>query len=196
MTHAPAQLDTITQSLTSLIPGGVRANMQIVVTEQQPQGPSHTWTGTVDGLALRLSTALTDPGAAAGSPLARAEDAKRRRDLAGEIGALMDGGAQLEAAPWYPARPGDIVHITYGAVGPYPAYGETYVIEAADAEPFLSMRLLHHSPNLPVEILATTGCYAVDEDTDPLMEPWFEAGAEHITLVRDGAVIPHQAPGR
>ncbi|WP_424862808.1 hypothetical protein [Streptomyces sp. MMS24-I29] len=39
------------------------------------------------------------------SPLARAEEAKRRRDLVGEVDALVGGHRELTEASWYPSRP-------------------------------------------------------------------------------------------
>ena len=65
-------------------------------------------------------TEPTDPGR---SPLAAAEDARRRRDLGGEIGALMAGARDLAAQPWAPLRPGDVVLCWLAGIG----YGQTYL---------------------------------------------------------------------
>jgi hypothetical protein len=43
------------------------------------------------------------------SPRAAAEDAKARRDLPGEIGALTGADRDLRAQPWFPIQPGDVV---------------------------------------------------------------------------------------
>jgi hypothetical protein len=85
----------------------------------------------------RLRPATTDrvpPGNPAGdspngqhtSPLAAAEDAKSRRDLAGEIGALPAADAQLRAQTWHPLQPGDVV-LTHTAFPDGFRHGETYV---------------------------------------------------------------------
>lgn len=198
--HRSVEREIIEHALNTLIPGATPAFLTVQVTEHEPHGGTNTWSGSPAGLADRIVTALygrrrsTTPDTPA--PLAQAEDAKRRRDLAGEIGALLQGGADLEAAPWHPSQPGDLVHIAYSAVGPFQAYGETYVIEAADVAPFLNMRLLHHSPNLADDLKPLAGCYATEETDEPLAEAWFEAGASRITVIRDGAVIPNQAARR
>lgn len=194
--HRSVERDIIEHTLQHLIPRAVPANLTVEVTETTPYGGTSTWSGTPAGLADLITTALYGrPGSTptTPSPLAQAEDAKRARDLHGEIGALTAGGQQLEAAPWYPSQPGDIVHIAYPASGLAQAYGETYLIEAAQHEQCLSMRLLHHSPGLSEELAATAGCYAATQDLDPLMDPWFEAGSDHITVIRDGAVVPNRS---
>ncbi len=61
------------------------------------------------------------------APLATAADAKRRRDLAGDIGALTDGDAALRRQPWVPLQPGDVVLSHLPAQGDCPAYGSTYL---------------------------------------------------------------------
>ncbi|MGW1035043.1 hypothetical protein ACWD4Z_23005 [Streptomyces antibioticus] len=144
----------------------------------------HTWHPTTAPEWLTAAVAA----ATVLSPLAQAEDAKRARDLAGEIGALMAGGTALESAPWYPARPGDLVHVHYEAGGVTAAFGETYRITAG-AHGFLSMRLLCHTlpDGEPAE--GVVGCFAVDDDPDPLMELWMEAGPQRLTIVRDGRVV-------
>src|SRR5262245_41310549 len=101
------------------------------------------------------------------SPLAKAEEAKRRRDLAGELDALAAGQSSLEDAPWYPAKPGDVVHVRYDEVpGVMPAHGETYLV---DGEPdgWLSMRLLA-STRIPD--FGPGGDFAVEDDPNPLMD--------------------------
>lgn len=154
-------------------------------TAESPQ----PWAMQVDMLALKIAAQLplTDDSEQK-SPLAQAEDAKRRRDLAGEIGALMQGGADLESAPWHPARPGDLVHVHYEAGGSSAPFGETYLI-AAGQHGFLPMQLLAHTLPEGEDAAGMVGCFAVDEDPDPLMEPWFEAGPHRLTIVRDGRVV-------
>jgi hypothetical protein len=124
------------------------------------------------------------------SPVEQAEDAKRNRDLGGELGALLGGSATLERQPWYPPRPGDVVHVHYEAVGDSPASGDTYVIQ-------------HNGPGdewMDLTPLTNTappqeggGYFAVTCDPDPLFQVWMEAGPHRITVVRDGVVV-HNGP--
>ncbi|MFF0598090.1 hypothetical protein [Streptomyces antibioticus] len=123
------------------------------------------------------------------SPLAQAEDAKRARDLAGEIGALMAGGTALESAPWYPARPGDLVHVHYEQAGEQPPFGETYIVGDA-GNGWLSVQLLAHTlPDTTPYAADMVGCFAAEETTHPVHEMWFEAGPHLLTIVRDGQVV-------
>ena len=153
-----------------------------------PETP-RPWAMQVDVLALKIAAQLPLAEDAELSPLARAEDAKRRRDLGGELAALQQGHTDLTSAPWYPSRPGDLVHVHYEAAGEMAAFGETYLI-AAGAHGFLSMQLLCHTLPDDTEYLGSmVGCYAVDDDPDPLMELWFEAGPHRLTIVRDGRPV-------
>lgn len=125
----------------------------------------------------------------ASSPLEQAETAKRRRDITGEVDALMQGHDALKNAPWYPPQQGDLVHVHCPALGDMlPAWGETYEI-AADTEGLLSLRLIHHSA--PEESFA--GAFAPGLLGDPLMEMWMEAGPQAVTVVRAGRCV-HPAP--
>jgi hypothetical protein len=156
-----------------------------------PQAP-RPWAMQVDVLALRIAAQLPLGDDDQASSLAQAEDAKRARDLVGEIGALTAGHNRLTSAAWYPARPGDLVHIAYETAGDFPPFGETYAVEAGQWEDGLNLRLLTHS--LPATVDADmaagmTGCFAVDDDPDPLMEPWMEAGPHRLTIVRDGRPV-------
>ncbi|WP_031104314.1 hypothetical protein [Streptomyces sp. NRRL S-146] len=152
-----------------------------------PQAPQ-PWAVQVDVLALKIAAQLPLADDSEQSPLARAEDAKRRRDLGGELAALQQGHTDLTSAPWYPARPGDLVHVHYEAVGEMAAFGETYLV-AAGAHGFLTMQLLCHTLPDAEEAGGMVGCYAVDDDPDPLMELWFEAGPHRLTIVRDGRPV-------
>ncbi|WP_067171131.1 hypothetical protein [Microtetraspora niveoalba] len=143
------------------------------------------WAMQVDMLANRIYTALFGRPGEETSPLEQAEVAKRRRDLGGEVAALMLGQRALEQAPWYPARPGDVMHVHYEATGLLPECGETYVVEHSDAEGGLILRLVHYSP----EMAYPGGCFAPGLVDDPLMEAWIEVGPHRLTLVRDGRVV-------
>lgn len=121
------------------------------------------------------------------SPAERVEAAKRDRDIAGEIGALVQGHAHLESASWHPAQPGDLVHVGYSAMGERsPAWGETYEVTNE-----LSLRLIHHTAPKG----AFVGAYAPGLVGDPLMEVWMEAGPHNVTVIRQGrCVYPEPRP--
>ncbi|MER8220315.1 hypothetical protein ABTZ58_06905 [Streptomyces sp. NPDC094143] len=186
------RLQIMTEAIEGLIPGATPAFLTVEVTETLPGTGErrNTWTGRPDGLAERMFTALYGrPDAAEQlSPLARAEDAKRRRDLGGELSALIEGHTDLTSAPWYPARPGDLIHVHYEGAGESAAFGETYIIDAA-SHGFLTMRLLCHTLPDPDEASGMVGCFAVEDDPDPLMELWFEAGPHTLTIIRDGRPV-------
>jgi hypothetical protein len=188
------RLQIITEAIERLIPGATPAFLSVTLAEQLPGSSDHrnTWTGSPAGLAERVFTALYGRPRPAEqlSPLEQAEDAKRRRDLDAEISALQQGHTALTSAPWHPARPGDLVHVHYKAGGTVPAFGETYLIAAGTSEGCLSMRLLAHTLPEGTEFLdGMVGCFAVDDDPDPLMELWFEAGPHRLTIVRDGRPV-------
>lgn len=191
------ELQIITETIQKLIPGAAPAFLTVQVTERLPgtvghdgESHKHQWTGSPEGLAERILTALYGrPGATPQtSPLAQAEDAKRARDLAGEVGALMAADHELTSAPWYPVRPGDMVHVHYESGGLSDAFGETYLISAGDGG-FLSMKLLAHTLPESEDTSGLAGCFAVEDDPDPLMELWFEAGPHRLTIVRDGRPV-------
>lgn len=199
------RLEIITEAVERLIPGATPAFLTVTVTETLPgtrghdgEPHKHAWTGRPEGLAVKVFTALYGRPGAVGdsveerSPLARAEDAKRRRDLGGEIDALMTAGAALESAPWYPCRRGDVVLVHHPAVGDVPlrpAWGETYVVDDA-GDGLMSMKLVAHSLPDSVEYAdGMTGCYAVEAADCPIYEAWFEAGAHLLTIVRDGRPV-------
>ncbi|MFJ3794983.1 hypothetical protein ACIPSJ_01705 [Streptomyces sp. NPDC090088] len=127
------------------------------------------------------------------SPLAQAEEAKRRRDLDGELSALMQGGIDLASAPWYPMRPRDLVHIHYENTPTMPVFGETYVIGDA-GQGLLSMELLAHTCSLD-EPMGLVGHFAAEATDCPIFEAWFEGGPHRLTIVRDGQVV-HDGPSR
>lgn len=116
------------------------------------------------------------------SPLAAAEDAKRRRDIGGEIGALMAGDADLRRQPWAPLRPGDVVLCCLPGD---PPYGQTFlaVPDETDVDGHAMMREV-----------SRTGEHA-DTSLAGFYELWFEAGARALTVIRAGAVV-HGTPKR
>ena len=182
----------ITLALTELIPGADPDRMTVQVAERYPDAVDlkNTWSGTPLGLAEHIATAVWGSADGAVSPLAQAEDAKRRRDLEGEIGALMAGHDALTSASWYPARPGDLVHVHYEGLGATPAFGETYLVALGMSDGFLSMQLLAHTLPPDTEFLdGLVGCFAVDDDPEPLTELWMEAGSHRLTIVRDGRPV-------
>jgi hypothetical protein len=189
------ELQIITETLEGLIPGAAPVSLSVEVKETLSVTGcvSNTWTGTPAGLAERIHTALYGRPAIGepSSPLAQADDAKRARDIFGEIGALQAGHDQLTSAPWYPARPGDLLHIHYEQAGDFPAFGETYLVYDA-GHGLMGMSLLAHT--LPdtvddVDVAGMTGCFASEDSDEPLYEAWFEAGPHRLTIVRDGRPV-------
>ncbi|MEV3858121.1 hypothetical protein AB0J38_27795 [Streptomyces sp. NPDC050095] len=120
------------------------------------------------------------------SPLSAAAAAKRRRDLAGEIGAVLEGSRALESAPWSPSRPGDRLTITMEANASEPQWTETYEVTEDGTE----LRLL--DTTAPDGM--SGGWYAGAPeflDADPFETPWMEAGPDRLTISRGGTVV-HQ----
>ncbi|MEU9349059.1 hypothetical protein AB0D74_48465 [Streptomyces sp. NPDC048278] len=203
------RLEIITEAIERLIPGATPAFLTVEVQETLPGTANpdgtphkHAWTGKPEGLAEHIFTRLygrprpEEPL----SPVAQAEDAKRRRDIVGEVGALMAAGSALESAPWYPVRPGDLVHIAYEAAGDTPASGETYIVDETsgpgDVPPgLMSLHLLAVSPGVPPEQAQFAGPFATEAADCPIYELWFEAGPHRLTIVRDGQVV-HDGPSR
>lgn len=148
------------------------------------------WGMQVDMLAARIADRLPLAYYAESlSPLAQAEEAKRARDIVAEVGILMSAGADLESAPWYPVRPGDLVHVHYEAAGEMGAFGETYIVGPEDGG-LMGMRLLAHTlPEATPHADGMVGCFAVDAADCPIYELWFEAGPHRLTIVRDGRPV-------
>jgi hypothetical protein len=192
------RLEIITEALQKLIPGATPAFLTVEVTETLPGTGErkNTWSGRTEAVAERVFTALYGrPDTAEQlSPLAQAEDAKRRRDIEGEIGALMAASSALESAPWYPTRPGDLVHVHYEQAGDMPAFGETYIVSDA-GDGLLGMQLLAHTlpetvPGLDAQTTADmAGVFTTEAADCPVYELWFEAGPHRLTIVRDGRPV-------
>ncbi|MFM9628955.1 hypothetical protein ACKI10_15190 [Streptomyces galilaeus] len=188
------RLEIITKAVERLIPRATPAFLTVTVTEMLPGTgeQTHTWTGKPEGVAVKVFTALYGRPSSTPdtpSPLAQAEDAKRAGCLVGEIAALTGAHDQLTSAAWYPARPGDLVHIHYPAAGKSPAFGETYIVgDAGDG--LMSMQLLAHTlPDGEPFADGMVGCFAAEAADDPLYEAWFEAGPHLLTIVRDGRPV-------
>lgn len=196
------RLDIIRESIERLIPGSTPAFLSVQLTETFPlarRASVNTWTGTPEGLAERVFTALYGrPDTSAElSPLARSDAAQGRRDFGAMVDVLTHADHQLTHAPWYPVRPGDLVHVHYEAGCATPAFGETYIVgdarEPGDTAPgLLSMVLLAHT--LPeatpeADVKGMTGVFEADAHDDPIYDLWFEAGAQRLTVVRDGRVV-------
>jgi hypothetical protein len=157
-----------------------------------PQAPERPkpWAMETGMLAMRIAAQLPLTDDVQLSPLARAEDAKHRRDLIGELGALTAGHDQLTSALWYPARPGDLVHVHYEQAGDAAAFGETYLVAGGGSGGLLSLRLLAHTcPLAEDEARGFVGCFETETADCPLYELWFEAGPHRLTIVRDGQVV-------
>lgn len=188
------RLRIITEAVEGLIPGAVPAFMTVQVAERYPSSEAvkNTWSGTPAGLAEKIFTALYGrPRPVEGSPLARADAAKGTGDLVGELAPLLDGDRQLTSAPWYPVRPGDLVHVCFERTPALQQFGETYIIGDVGND-LLSMQLLSH--NLPSDasdelVGELTGWFATEASDDPLYEAWFEAGPDRLTIVRDGRAV-------
>ncbi|MFD9107170.1 hypothetical protein [Streptomyces bottropensis] len=200
MSSDDPSLEIIREAIERLIPGATPAFLGLQLTEKHPTRVAvNTWTGTPAAAAERIHTALfgRPRTQAQASPLAQAEAAKRARDLGGEIAVLTSAHDRLTSAPWYPVRPGDLVHVHYEAGGEMPAFGETYIVgdarEPGDTAPgLLSMVLLAHT--LPDstpddDVAGMTGCFESESHDDPLYDLWFEAGPQRLAVVRDGRVV-------
>ncbi|MGC5009784.1 hypothetical protein ACLQ2R_03360 [Streptosporangium sp. DT93] len=190
------RLTIITEALRQPLPEVTQADMiygysATYFAPDAAQRPT-PWGMQVDMLAHLIHTRLYGRPSSTeqASPLAQAEDAKRRRDLGGELDALAAGQASLQNAPWYPLQPGDVVHVSYAAINDVvSAFGETYLIEAGSCDGFLNMRLLARSGDFDPGADLT-----VADDPDPLFDVWFEAGPHTLTIVRHGHVV-HPAGG-
>ena len=200
MRRLDPRLSIITKTIENLIPGATPAFLNVKVTETFPNAATsseHTWTGDPAAVAERIFTALYGRPVAAGpSPLAQSDRAKAHGDIGAMVEALTHADHQLTHAPWYPARPGDLVHIHYEATEHLQAFGETYVVSAAD-HGLMDLRLLAHTcPDQDATAFeGMVGTFAVEASDDPLYTPWFEAGPACIAVIRDGQVV-HGAPAR
>lgn len=120
----------------------------------------------------------TPAPAPAVSPLAAAEDAKRRRDIGGEIGALMAGAADLTAQPWAPLRRGDVVLVWLPDNGRSPAYGQTYLaVDESGPEGHAQVRQvsatgLNEDPEAPEYRLRYADHWILECDLGDGLELW------------------------
>lgn len=194
-----AVADTLANATICVLAGHWRGH---VGNPERPMARLSDWAqdATVDEILTNVNNAatelswLTDPRTLAqSSPVAQAEHAKRQRDLSGELGALRAGYEQLTSAPWYPAQPGDILHVHFeGVPNALPAGGETYIVEYdQDENGVLVLRLLHVDDDLP-----GPGGFEGGMPNDPFMEAWMEAGPAALTIVRAGRVVHGAGAGR
>ncbi|MBD0837395.1 hypothetical protein [Streptomyces sp. TRM68416] len=193
-----SRLRTITEALQTG-PGNNRRAHRIwgrsssATMDQGAQG--NVWAADIHDLAVHVFTRLygRPQDGEQLSPLAQAGDAKRRRDLVGEVEALNSGYTALKSAPWYPARHGDVVHLHYERAGSEAAMGQTYVVERGEHDGCFNLRLLAHSHPEGEDFEGSAGVFACADDPDPLVEMWMEAGPHRLTIVRDGQVV-HDGP--
>lgn len=127
------------------------------------------------------------------APLAVAEEAKRRRDLAGEFDALTGADRDLRLRPWFPIRPGDVVLSYLPPVADSPAYGQTYlaVDDVTDVAGCAMLREVsttdrpEPSQDLPEYLLVFDEAKAhwtlecPDDETHSDLAPWQDAA--HLT---------------
>lgn len=136
-----------------------------IPTSSSPDYRNHRRGGDRDNASRRflesdgVQTGPAAAGGTGGSPLAIAEDFKRRRDLAGEIGALTAADADLQRRPWFPLQPGDVVLMHMPADAHGPAFGETFlaVHDDTDIAGNAMLRRVSCSPSLALD----------DPDDDP-----------------------------
>lgn len=136
-----------------------------VVVLEEGARGTHSWTGTAAGLGERIA-AVPAPDPGPG----------------GQVPGLVP-------------RPGDLVHIAYGATGLLPATGETYAVEEHGGGPGMLLRLdlVHHTVPAP---FPAPGRYATGEgpgSADPLSAVRAGPGPGRVTVVRDGRVV-HDGP--
>src|SRR5262245_63003289 len=121
------------------------------------------------------------------SPLKQAADAKRSRDIGGELDAILSGDRALRTAPWYPARAGDLLTVHYEGAPDMPAWYETYEVQAgADG---LELHLTDRTPG--EEFAGLSGFFAGPDECgdDPFTTPWMEAGPRLLSIVHDGMTV-------
>jgi hypothetical protein len=142
--------------------------------------------------------------ALADAPLARAEDAKRRRDLPGEIAILTGAQHDLDRQPWMPLRGGDVV-LTFAPPGRpgLDALSETH-LALEDPDGF-GIGLRQVSTSYTTAAAGGEQCdeqHPDDEDQDDdepdgpareylysIEDLWFEWGPAALTVLRAGAVV-------
>ncbi|MER0485093.1 hypothetical protein ABR737_43385 [Streptomyces sp. Edi2] len=127
------------------------------------------------------------------SPLSQAWDAKRNRDLGGELGAIMGGYQALTGAPWYPSRVGDLIQVTYEPCGTVEGFREVYrVIDDPNTPEAKTLELVTHTSKREDGFFgAFAGEPSYGPESDPLETAWMEAGPDRLSITRDGEVV-HQ----
>ncbi|MGW1193095.1 hypothetical protein [Streptomyces sp. NPDC002559] len=147
-------------------------------------GEVEGWLWAHGKLATGLTTVSCSCGEAGAaprrSPLAEAGEAKRRRDLGAEVGALVGGHRALTGAPWYPSRPGDQLLVTMEAAGQSPCTTELYEVTAIEGG--LELRLVEVAPEG-----AAGGWYAGPPEEEILSEAV-------VIVAVDGLRMLHRVP--
>lgn len=191
------RLGIIERALRELLPDVPPMAQRVAVFEDVANPDEdeavHMWRGTVEGAAEHIHTRLYGAGQPAAatppaSPLQQAQQAKQRRDIGGEIGALMSGDQALREAPWYPAQAGDLLIVHHEASDRTVATGDSYVVVKDDIGDLVLEHLRYSGPEG-----TTGGWYAPGMADEPFYEAWFEAGPASLVIVRDGRVV-HDGP--
>jgi hypothetical protein len=182
------RLEAANQALLDIVEVALRGAINVTSGPSRDY-PNRRTSGLRRYLSADVSAATRQP---VQSPLAAAEEHKRRRDIAGEIGALMSADAELKARPWYPIRPGDVVLMRLAGAAGVPAYGETFLAVDTDMDGCAMLRQvsrdLGHILDGPNEETHT-----LDDALVSFYELWFEAGPSVLTVIRAGAVV-HGTP--
>lgn len=120
-----------------------------------------------------LQTTGTRLASSAKAPLEAAEEAKRGRDFAGEISALMGGYDAMQDEPWWPLREGDIVLM---ASDFSVESGITYTVKLSELGD-------DHARLVPIS-------YKYDGEPDmTIMAAYMEAGPSDLTIIRRGVIV-------
>ncbi|MFC1410463.1 hypothetical protein ACEZCY_14475 [Streptacidiphilus sp. N1-12] len=187
-----ADLDTITTALEELCQPLDAAGTIVHFAAAVGRGDDRcTWHGTVAQLAEHVTGVLHR---APGHDTVIDDTTVPRNPLL-DGGQLLDAYLDLQGQPWYPPRAGDQITVHYEATDHLAAFGETYALDRLQpSHPQVSretfaLRLVHHTAAQHFE----AGLFAPGPTTETLTEIWAEAGADRITVLRDGVVV-HNGP--
>lgn len=127
------------------------------------------------------------------SPVERAQEAKRARDLPSEMSALIQGYEGLKAAPWSPTQVGDHLVVTFEALEDVPGFTETYEVVPSGSERWpdqTELRLVGHN-STQAEWAGRFAGPPEFSDDDAIETAWMEAGPDRLAVLRGGKVL-HQ----